>query len=252
MADALIGYTGFVGSALSFGMPFTHRYNSQNIEEIRGGECRYLVIASAPGAKWYANAHPKEDWRAISQVVDVVRTVSAERVVLISTVDVYLNPVGVDEDTPVSTRNLSVYGTNRLVFEIMLREQFGDRLSILRLPALFGPGLKKNALYDLMTGTRTSQIAPNAAYQWYPVEGIVNEVWRALMWGEKLRNIVSEPIRMGGLRAIHFPTARIGKDDPKAPQYDVRSLYSYRWPAGAVLDLMGKFIASGDIKREAA
>ena len=252
MADALIGYTGFVGSALASAMTGAERYNSKNIEDIRGRSFGVVVIAAAPGAKWYANAHPKEDWRAINQVWEAVSTVTATLVVLISTVDVYLNRIGVDENTPTTTRYLSAYGINRLVFEMYLQNRFGDRLSILRLPALFGPGLKKNALYDLMTGTRTSQIAPNAEYQWYPVEEVCFEVGRAVAWREPLRNIVSEPISMQTIRDRFFPKARLGKVDPNAPKYDVKSLYSYRWPADSVLRLMGKFISSGDIKRDMA
>ena len=55
MTDALIGYTGFVGSNLEATHEFGARYNSKNIAEIEGQSFGHLVCAGAPAKKWYAN-----------------------------------------------------------------------------------------------------------------------------------------------------------------------------------------------------
>ena len=71
------------------------------------------------------------------------------RLVLISTVDVYQKPVGVDEETVIRTEGLQAYGMDRLLLEKWVRSRFPDAL-IIRLPGLFGKNLKKNFIYDFI------------------------------------------------------------------------------------------------------
>lgn len=60
---------------------------------------------------------------------------------LISTVGVYKNPNGVDEDTPIDTDGLQPYGQNRYYLEQFIQDNFD--VTIIRLSGLFGNGLKK-------------------------------------------------------------------------------------------------------------
>ena len=60
---------------------------------------------------------------------------------------------GVYEDSPAQdTEALPAYGKNRLQLERWVREDFPDAL-IVRLPALYGAGIRKNFLFDLHTIT---------------------------------------------------------------------------------------------------
>ena len=72
--------------------------------------------------------------------------------VLISSIAVYADSRGKNEDDEPDTDGLSAYGSNRLQLERWVREDFPAAL-IVRLPALYGKGLKKNFLYDLRTIT---------------------------------------------------------------------------------------------------
>ena len=72
--------------------------------------------------------------------------------VLVSTIAVYADSRGCDETSPLPAGELPAYGRNRLQLERWVREDFPDAL-IVRLPALYGKGLKKNFLYDLHTIT---------------------------------------------------------------------------------------------------
>ena len=74
------------------------------------------------------------------------------RLVLISSIAVYRDSRGKDEQSPMETEGLPPYGANRLQLEQWVREDFPDAM-IVRLPALYGKGLKKNFLYDLHTLT---------------------------------------------------------------------------------------------------
>lgn len=152
MRLALVGSTGFVGGNLAASHPFDGCYNSKNIGEAFGTRPDLLVYAGMPAAKYLANTDPESDWAVAQNAFANMERIAPKKLVLISTVDVYRDPVACDENTPADTENPAAYGRNRARLEQLVRGRFADAL-IVRLPGLFGPGLKKNFLYDLLTVT---------------------------------------------------------------------------------------------------
>ncbi|MDX1744434.1 MAG: hypothetical protein R3324_00725, partial [Halobacteriales archaeon] len=110
---ALIGHTGFVGGNLDRQVRFDDRYNSSNIERIRGRRYDLVVCAGAPGEKWRANRYPERDAASIGRLRECLAEVEVGHLLLISTVDVYPDPVGVDEDSPIDPSELHPYGLHR-------------------------------------------------------------------------------------------------------------------------------------------
>lgn len=150
MNTALVGYTGFVGGNLAASHAFTGLYNSKNITQAFGTKPDLLIYAGVPAAKYLANKAPNEDLAQIQNAFENICKIAPRRLVLISTVDVYETPQNVDENTPLNLQNPAAYGRNRAILEDMVRKQYPAAL-IVRLPALFGTGLKKNFLYDYLT-----------------------------------------------------------------------------------------------------
>src|SRR5947209_1521880 len=97
MASALIGHTGFVGGNLARQRRFDEFYNSRNVEQIAGRAFDLVVCSGAPAEKWRANQNPEADRVCLDRLWSALRLVSARKVILISTIDVYAAPVGVDE-----------------------------------------------------------------------------------------------------------------------------------------------------------
>jgi len=148
-SSALIGHTGFVGSNLMRQTQFGACFNSSNIAHIAGNEFDLVVCAGVNAAMWKANAAPEEDWRSIERLLDPLCKARIARLVLISTIAVFDDSAaGYDENTAAYEWNLA-YGRHRRRLETALADRF-EGLCILRLPALFGPGLKKNFIYDLL------------------------------------------------------------------------------------------------------
>ena len=143
----LVGYTGFVGSNLSDKYDFTYRINTKNREDAFGKNPDLLVYAGLRAEKFLANNDPEADLKNIEEAFEQIKKIEPGKLVLISTVDVYKDPVGVDEDTKIDTDGLAAYGLNRYKLEQMIRSAYPDAL-IVRLPGLFGKGLKKNFIYD--------------------------------------------------------------------------------------------------------
>jgi len=238
---ALIGSTGFVGGNLLRQMQFTDLYSSVNIGQISGRTLELIVCAGAPGTKWIANTHPIKDRRSIDKLMAALDGVRGSPIViLISTVDVYGEPRAVDENTaPYAADD---YGENRAGLELFVATRF-ERYRIYRLPALFGEGLKKNALFDLMHGKNTCQISPNAIYQWYPVE----RLWRDILTiRHRVVNLATEPITMAAIRDSFFRDIELGPPSNDPLRYDVRSIYAangYHLQRDEVLTEMEKFLA---------
>ena len=146
---ALVGYTGFVGSNLDSATIFDGRYNSKNISEAFGTSPELLIYAGVPAAKYLANSAPEKDFEFILQAQENIKKISPKKLVLISTIDVFKNPVKVDETSEVDIEGLQAYGKNRRYLEIWVQENFSDAL-IVRLPGLFGKNIKKNFIYDFI------------------------------------------------------------------------------------------------------
>lgn len=149
MKDALVGYTGFVGSNLAAEHCFEGLYNSANIQEAFGTNPDLLVYAGVPAEMFLANHYPEKDFRLINIAIENIRRINPKNIVLISSIAVYDNPVGVDEDTNIDLEKLTTYGKDRRLLEMYVEENFTKYL-IVRLPALFGKNLKKNFIYDFI------------------------------------------------------------------------------------------------------
>lgn len=145
----LVGYTGFVGSNIAANYDFTWKINSKNKEEAFAKKPDLLIYAGLRAEKFLANKDPEADMAAVMEAMEQIKKINPGKLVLISTVDVYQNPVNVDEDTEIDTKGLLPYGANRYKLEQMVREAWEDAL-IIRLPGLFGKNLKKNFIYDFI------------------------------------------------------------------------------------------------------
>lgn len=145
--NSLVGYTGFVGSNIYEAGNFDAVYNSRNIEEAFGTNPDLLIYAGLRAEKYLANNAPEKDMALIDEAYENIRKIGAHKLVLISTIDVFKNPRGADENTVIDTQGLHPYGYDRYVLECKVRERYPDAL-IIRLPGLFGKNIKKNFIYD--------------------------------------------------------------------------------------------------------
>ncbi len=145
--NALVGYTGFVGSNLYAQGKFDCVYNSKNITEAFETYPDLLVYAGLRAEKYLANQAPEKDMALVLDAEENIRRIGPGKLVLISTIDIFKNPRNVDETSDVQTEGLHAYGANRYQLEQWVRKVYPDAL-IIRLPALFGKNIKKNFIYD--------------------------------------------------------------------------------------------------------
>ena len=228
MTSALIGHTGFVGSNLLAQGQFDAVFNSKNIEEIQGRSFDRIVCAGARANKWLVNKSSKEDVAEINRLLSCLSTVEASQFTLISTVDVYAEPTDVTEDTWPRYAGLHAYGRNRFWLENDVQGRF-DNVRVVRLPALFGPGLKKNALFDLMNGHRVQHLHPDSTYQWYPLGRLSSDLAVIEAADVDVVNLVTEPIATRDIARRFFPKQELSIPAGPPVHYDVKTKHANLW-----------------------
>ena len=245
-ARALIGHTGFVGSNLVRQQPFDLLYNSTSIGEIDGRHFSDVVCAGVSAVKWWANQNPAEDLARIEGLIGHLSTIGADNFTLISTVDVYGAPIGVSEaDQPVLD-GLHAYGSNRAMLERWVSDRFANH-QIVRLPALFGPGLKKNAIYDLMHDNRLEVINGASVFQWYPLDRLTADLELVRTRHLGVVNLATEPLAMEEIRSRFFPRSAIGGQAAAVARYDMQTIHDAEFGGmdGYILDREGVLSAIG-------
>ena len=249
MTRALVGSTGFVGGTLLRHVPFEAQFRSTNAHEMRGRRFDLFVVAGAPAEKWKANKDPDRDRAAIDGLIANVTAVEAAQAILISTVDVYPAPIEVDEDTTIDPAAQHAYGRHRLQLEEAFRAHFPHGL-VVRLPALFGTGLKKNAVYDLLHDNEVRKINARGAFQFYDMSRLWEDLQRFTASDVRLINVTTEPVTIADVAREAFGIPFDNDPGTPAARYDVRTRHDrrfggrggYLYDRLSVLDAMRRFV----------
>lgn len=227
-SKALIGHTGFVGSNLLRQSPFDVCFNSKNIQEMRGHHFSEVICAGVQAVKWKANKDPEADWAGISSLLDVLRTVKADRFVLISTIDVYPKSSGLDEDYDCGSTPNHAYGSHRFKLEKICQDLF-PICTVTRLPALFGPGLKKNVIFDLLHDNCLDMINTRSSFQYYDLSRLFSDIQKQIAKEIPLLNLFTEPVPTAEILSRFFPEKSVGQNPAPEGHYDLRSRFGNTW-----------------------
>jgi nucleoside-diphosphate-sugar epimerase len=249
MRAALIGHTGFVGSNLLRQTMFTHHYHSKTIEQICGQSFDTVVCAGAPAEKWRANQDPDTDWKNIQRLIQCLDTVQTKRMILISTVDVFETPRDVDEDSKVTTDGLGPYGKHRYWLERFAVERF-DAL-VVRLPGLFGAGLKKNFVFDFLHLNQLERINAESVYQLYDLANLWRDIQIAGHAGLRLLHVATEPVSVADVASEVFGFTFHNRTVTPSAAYDFRSKHAdlfggnngYLFSRATILQALRAFVA---------
>lgn len=251
MKTALIGFTGFVGGNIANQASFDDTYNSQNIADIEGKEYDLVVSAANRAEMWRINQEGEKDLAEIDEYIDHISKAKIKKLVLISTVGVYKNPNGANEDTAIETDGLLPYGANRHHLEQFCLENFDT--TIVRLPGLFGKGLKKNVIFDLLHDNNVDKIHKDGIYQYYNLDNIWKDIQVALDDKLQIVNLATPPISTEEVAKYAFGIEFTNEPaDMKPAFWDMYSKYAdvyggegnYLYTKQQVLDDITDFVRS--------
>jgi len=178
--NALIGHTGLIGTVLSAGIDIDQTYNSTNIDQIQHGEFDTVYCAAPSGNRLQAGCEPDQDNQNIQRLVNNLRTVSANRFVLISSVDTVYAPD-------------SVYGSNRRSLEHFALIQF-ELCHVVRLCTLIHSTISKNLLFDIRHRQYLDRVNGAVVRQYYPLSRLCTDIATVIQHDIREINLVSEPV----------------------------------------------------------
>ena len=226
MTDALVGWSGFVGQTLLRQRGFDLKYRSTDIEDIRGREVDLLICAGAPAQKWIADREPDADRARLEGLASHLDQVRARRFVLISTVDVFADSRGMDEDCDPDAWAPGPYGRNRRWLERWAADRFNNAL-IVRLPGLVGPGLRKNAVFDLRNDNNLSAIDARGVYQFYPMVNLWADLQTALAADMRVLHLTAHPVSVAEVAREGFGRTFENQIEGREPAtYDLRTRHA--------------------------
>jgi nucleoside-diphosphate-sugar epimerase len=225
---AVIGSTGFVGGNIiaQIGLDHVDGYNSKNIEDIAGKDYDLIFCAGARAEMWKVNKDPEADRVNNQRLMRNIAQATADRLIVLSTVAVYPNPVKeVDEDSVIIEENLAPYGLHHLELERFCQNNF--KSTVIRLPGLFGEGLKKNVIYDFIHNNNLGQIHSDGVHQYYYLRNIWRDIQTTIDAGIELVNFATPPISVTELADKIFGRSFENRPPDKTPAYfDFRTKFA--------------------------
>jgi nucleoside-diphosphate-sugar epimerase len=237
----IVGASGFVGSNLKRIFPESVVLSRSDLNEGCTTTFSTVFIAAPAADKWRINQDPLTDQENIQALVRGLIRLRTHRFVLFSTIDVYSSHNESNEES--KCLDSMSYGGNRYFLESLLGDST-EHLLIRRLGGLFGPGLKKNLIYDALNN-RFEQLRkyhPESTYQYMSVENSINLSVSDSLADFKIVNIVGEPVAAKRLLAgrenyLSFDAERVS--------YNVKSNHGFNGPyflsAESVLESVNEY-----------
>ncbi len=155
----ILGAKGFLGSALvNACREQGHEYrgiDQNEYSEYVAHDCDLLINANGNSRKYLAQQAPGEDFALnVTSVRRSLEDFRYRKYVLFSSADVYpdaSSPATTDENSALDPARQTPYGFHKYLAELCVRHR-AQRWLILRLSGFVGPGLKKNAVHDVLRG----------------------------------------------------------------------------------------------------
>ncbi|MGO8918825.1 MAG: NAD-dependent epimerase/dehydratase family protein [Stellaceae bacterium] len=203
----VIGGKGFVGSAyvrLFQSLGLEHRVLTRdNFDSFRGTSCDVIINANGNSKKYLSDREPLTDFdQTVRSVADSITSIRCGTYVFLSSGDVYPDQTRAEmthEERQIGAAQTSRYGFHKLLAETYVRGVH-QRWLVMRMGGFVGPGLKKNAIYDMLTGGQV-WLSPESELQFISTDHGARLVWQLVE-----REVANEVVNLGARGMIRLGT----------------------------------------------
>ena len=217
----VIGGNGYVGSAyprLFSDLGLEHQViTRENYESFAGRGCDVLINANGNSKKFMADRDPKWEFDAsVRTVLHSLEDFPSDCYILLSTGDVYPeqhSPEVSREDAAIDSKRQSRYGLHKHTAEHLVRS-IHPRSIVMRMGGFVGPGMKKNAVFDMLNG-QPVWLTPDSELQF-----ISTDTAARLVWALYENGVGDEVVNLGaqGVVRIGDLHERLGSASPFSPE----------------------------------
>jgi nucleoside-diphosphate-sugar epimerase len=159
---AVIGANGFVGKALVKVLEKSGKFQIQKVtrenyedEKLAANEYDIIIHTAMPSKRWWAANNPLADFDATVRITaDILYNWKYKKLVLISSVSA-------------RAQSNHPYGRHKHVAEVLVHDHSSDHL-IFRLGGLYGDGLDKGVIFDMINGNEIF-MSGNSAFNYIDV-----------------------------------------------------------------------------------
>lgn len=168
----LLGGNGFVGSGVARELARSGKdfrvITRQNYAEFVGQHCDVFINANGNSSKLMGRSDPKGEFRAsVLSVRDSLEDFKFDTYVFLSSSDVYpdsRSAAKTREDSVIDVASQNPYGFHKYLAERCV-QNVAPRWMIIRQGGFVGPGLKKNAVFDVLHGDK-AWVHPETRFQY--------------------------------------------------------------------------------------
>jgi nucleoside-diphosphate-sugar epimerase len=193
MKIGIIGYKGFVGSAIYSYFWTKYPYGVIGISKENYAEMPkdfdILINANGSSQKRLADSEPKTDFGLnVSSTMETLSDFTFRKYVYISSVDVYNDREDQDsngEDAEIEEQYLPNYGFDKMMAERLVK-RYAKSYLIFRLGGMVGPNLKKNMVYDIVHIGKTF-VSPLSKYQYIDTPSVAR-IMEDMLMGQGIEN----------------------------------------------------------------
>ncbi len=179
----IIGAKGFIGSAVASeaiarGYTVT-AVDLDNYDAVKGSTVDLLINAAGNARKFIDDQDPIKGYAlSVTSVMNALQDFRFSYYVQLSSGAVYPdegNPRNNAEDTVLTPEHMSRYGFHKWLAEQLVRH-YAPRHLIVRMGGFVGPGLRKNAVFDLLSGGALF-VHPDSEFQYMDTRALAKSVF---------------------------------------------------------------------------
>jgi nucleoside-diphosphate-sugar epimerase len=179
----IIGAKGFIGSAITAeavarGYAVT-AVDLDNYDTARGAAFDLLINAAGNSRKFIDDQDPIKGYElSVASVMSALQDFRFSYYVQLSSGAVYPDegsPRNNTEDTVLTPERMSRYGFHKWLAEQLVRH-YAPRHLIVRMGGFVGPGLRKNAVFDLLSGGNLF-VHPDSEFQYMDTRTLAKSVF---------------------------------------------------------------------------